>query len=163
MTKTKIKRKDVKSKKNGRPSLAEDKKTERINVMASKAHRAIIEAKAKAQNVSVSTFLLDVGLSRKIIPPPPAVNLETLLEINRLGRNLNTLIVLLQKQRNFNLQAIEITVENLQTKISEVGAQLIGKSFYDEAENESAVLDQMESSNGEIISQNTTEISRAVM
>lgn len=141
MARTKIKRINGKSKKNGRPELGEDKKTERINVMASKAHRAVIETKAQAQNVSVSSFLLDVGLSRKIIPPPPAVNLQMLLEINRLGHNLNTLVVLLQKRQNFNLQAIEITVENLQTKIAEVGAQLIGKSFYDEAENEAAIFD----------------------
>lgn len=105
-----------------------------MNVMGTREDRRTIEAKAHSQNVSVSSFLLDLGLSKKIIPPPPAVNLQTLIEINRIGRNLNVLIVLLQKDRKFNLDAIEITVDELLIKIAEVGEVLIGRSFYDEAE-----------------------------
>ena len=134
MSEIKLSHKRKNPKKNGRPELGEEKKTERMNVMGSKEDRRIIQLKAQRRNVSVSSFLLDLGLSKKIIPPPPAVNLKTLIEINRIGRNLDVLIVLLQKDRKFNLTAIEITVDELSEKIAEVGELLIGKSFYDEAE-----------------------------
>lgn len=133
MSEIKTPHKSKNPKKNGRPELGEEKKTERMNVMGTKEDRRTIETKAHSQNVSVSSFLLDLGLSKKIIPPPPAVNLKTLVGINRIGRNLNVLIVLLKKDRRFNLTAIEITVNELLVKIAEVGEVLIGKSFYDEA------------------------------
>lgn len=158
MSKTKVSQKRENPKKNGRPELGEDKKTERMNVMGTKENKKIIEAKAQSQNVSVSSFLLDLGLSKKILPPPPAVNLKMLLEINRIGHNLNTLLVLLQKDRKFNLNAIEISVDELQIKIAEVGAFLIGKSFYEEGE----MLEDKTDSAGLFSFQNT-EVSMAAI
>lgn len=163
MSKVKTPHKSKNPKKNGRPELGEEKKTERMNVMGTKEDRRTIELKAQSQNVSVSSFLLDLGLSKKIIPPPPAVNLQTLFEINRIGRNLNALIVLLQKDRKFNLNAIEITVDQLLIKIAEVGEILIGKSFYDAAE----AMENETDSSGLYSNQNTnaqmSEIERFTM
>ncbi len=87
--------------KTGRPLAGENKKSIRTVVSSTAADKMFIEQRAASVNMTASMFLLRLGMDKKIRPPMPAVNRKTFLEINAIGRNLNTLNVLLQKNRKF--------------------------------------------------------------
>ncbi len=71
----------------GRPQLGEKKKTSRTVVSSTEEEKASIEGKAASVNMTASMFLLRLGSDKKILPPMPAVNRKTFLEINANGRN----------------------------------------------------------------------------
>lgn len=118
----------------GRPALGAEKKIIRTVVSSTQKQKDEIEQKANLSGMTAAAFFLEAGLRRKIFPPPPAVNLETLREINAVGRSLNTIIVLLRKGYKFNRTGLEIKIAAVQKQIGEVACQLIGRGAYEEAE-----------------------------
>lgn len=154
----------VKSKgKPGRPLAGENKKSIRTVVSSNSADKMFIEQRAASVNMTASMFLLRLGMDKKIRPPMPAVNRETFLEINAIGRNLNTLNVLLQKNRKFGYSAISMTLESLQKQLAEVRAQLIGSSAYEEADEAKKNAAQHESPNVQNIERQVGQNSEIVM
>lgn len=123
-----------KSGKVGRPALAEKKKkNERISVRANWLQKELIVEKAASMNMTASGFLLGLGLSKKFLPAPPAVNFEMLSEINLIGMHLETLVELLENNnKNIDSKVIVAVVERAQATISETRALLIGKNAFGE-------------------------------
>lgn len=120
--------------KTGRPRLGKEKKDARTIMSSTKEEKASVEQNAASVKMSASMFLLHLGLHKKIRPPIPPVNRKTFLEINAVGRNLNTLVVLLQLNKKFDHSAIFATLEDLQKQLDKIRAQLIGKGAYEEAD-----------------------------
>lgn len=136
----------------GRPRLGKEKKTARTVMSSTDEEKASVQRRAASVEMSASMFLLRLGLNKKIRPPMPPINRKTFLEINAIGRNLNTLVVLLRKIKNFDYSGIFIVLEDLQKQLAEVRAQLIGKGAYeeaDEAEKDASLKELSIAQNGE--------------
>lgn len=73
-------------KKIGRPRLGAKKRRFRIAASFTLEEKEYIEDIAKYLNISPSDFLYRAVLSQEIAPPPPAVNLAALREINAIGK-----------------------------------------------------------------------------
>ncbi|HEV7672637.1 MAG TPA: plasmid mobilization relaxosome protein MobC [Thermoanaerobaculia bacterium] len=70
-----------------------------IQVYATREERLAIRAKAEAAEVTESRYMLTVALARRLVQPRSQVDLETLLELSRIGNNLNQLTHLAHANR----------------------------------------------------------------
>ncbi len=68
-------------------------------VRLSPAELAELEESATAAGLAVATYLREVGLRHRVRPARCAVDLRLIGELNRLGNNLNQLLVLTYTHR----------------------------------------------------------------
>lgn len=125
---------DKQKRKSGRPKSGVNKRSIRIVVSSTSEQKEIISKKAASVGMTVSKYLLESGLEKRINAPMPAINRKIFLELNAIRHNLNTLNIMLQKNKKVELQSILITLEILEKEIAQAVAILIGKSAYVDAD-----------------------------
>lgn len=77
----------------GRPKVAEGKrKIYNLSVRLSDADLMELAAKASKAGLSFSRFLREAGLGRTLPRAVPPINLQTYLELGKIGVNLNQLL-----------------------------------------------------------------------
>ncbi|QVW35933.1 plasmid mobilization relaxosome protein MobC [Geobacter sulfurreducens] len=88
-----MKNHDNRKSKPGRPNAAAAKVRKNIlPVRLSDEDLLALHEKSQRVGVSFSTFLREAGLGRELPRPVPKLNLDTYMELSRIGRNLNQLV-----------------------------------------------------------------------
>lgn len=84
---------DDRKNKPGRPNIAASKVRKNIlPVRLSDDDLLNLHEKSQRVGVCFSTFLREAGLGRELPRPVPKINLDTYMELGRIGRNLNQLV-----------------------------------------------------------------------
>ncbi len=68
-----------------------EKRSGMLPIRLTLAERAFIEEQATKAGTSISGYLRDVALNKKVTPPKSKLDASLLMELNRIGVNLNQL------------------------------------------------------------------------
>lgn len=105
--------------------MKEDK-TERIFIRVSPTEKKKIEEKAKAANKSVARYLTDLSENRKIVDTsklPPLI-----LEIRRIGVNINQIAAVANTQKYINKELLA-KVDNNQKEVISLLQQILAEVY----------------------------------
>ena len=94
-------------------------------VRLSPTELATLEESATAAGLAVSSYLRELGLRHRVRPARSAVDLRLIGELNRLGNNLNQLLVLTYTHRA--PEALAPTLERLRLLLETIFAVLGGE------------------------------------
>lgn len=95
-------------------------RSKRISVYVSDEELEKLEISAKLENMSISAFLREIGINRKITPKPAKLDLQAYSELSRSASNLNQIAKVL----NSNPEAV-IDLDNTKNALSEFRRSLI--------------------------------------
>ncbi|UTG93166.1 MobC family plasmid mobilization relaxosome protein [Geobacter sulfurreducens] len=120
---------DNRKSKPGRPNVAASKVRKNIlPVRLSDEDLLALHEKSQRVGVSFSTFLREAGLGRELPRPVPKLNLDTYMELSRIGRNLNQLVKSIHEGKvQFLLSAYAETVNELAAIIPLIRKEVKGK------------------------------------
>lgn len=89
-------------------SKNEKNKTERVYFRVTQNEKKLISERAKAAGMSISKYILTISERKRLINPEPVVRL--LIEINRIGNNINQIARVANSEHSVSKNQIE-TVE----------------------------------------------------
>lgn len=125
-----MKNHDDRKSKPGRPKVGDSKIRKHVlPVRLNDADLLDLHEKSQRMNLSYSTFIRDAGLGRELPRPIPKINLDTYMELSRLGRNLNQLVKLIHEGKVQFLHNEEAeTVHEIAAIIPVIRKEVRGKS-----------------------------------
>lgn len=111
----------------GRPPLpASRRRCVSVLVRVTPSEHEVLIASARAAGVSVASFLRDTGLRLPMRAAPAAIDLRAVQEMNRLGNNLNQLLVLAHTHRvptelSGTIEALLVLLDAIHQKVISLG------------------------------------------
>ena len=113
----------------GRPrSDASSSKSHYLSVRITASQYRLLKAQAAENSLTVSQLARAAVLNHKVRPPSvPKANLSYVGELNRLGNNLNQLLVLIYTNRA--PLGLLSTLRDLQRTVNQVKAMMLGYSI----------------------------------
>lgn len=89
------------------------KKTERIHLRVSELEKSQLNTLAESANLSLSDFVVKVGLGIAISAPRPTIEKEAVQELARIGNNLNQIVRVANSGGDVNSDAMLAIAEQL--------------------------------------------------
>lgn len=90
----------------------ENGKTERIYFRVSKEEKSILSKRAKSAKLSLSKYILALSEKKKIIDPEPIVRL--IIEMNRIGNNINQIAKVANTNKTISQNQIDILQKQME-------------------------------------------------
>lgn len=100
---------------------SDERRTERFNLRFTQAEKSFVETQATKAGIGTHEYLRRRSLGHRITLPPAKTDASLLMELNRIGVNLNQLT----KQSNAGKvlpHSIHSTIEELQSVLEKVAA-----------------------------------------
>ena len=92
----------------------ENSKTERLYIRVTKKEKSMLTSRAKAAGFSLSKYILILSERKRIINPEPIVRL--IIEVNRIGNNINQVAKIANTNKNISQKQIEIIQKQMEFK-----------------------------------------------